>query len=69
MAPPDKTGSDMLIGSGSVFSKRPTIGKTKIIYVTKTISTPGRVVNGGGNIIIQNVKKKDKHKLSRLILA
>ena len=45
------------------------VGKTKIIYVTKTISTPGRVVNGGGNIIIQNVKKKDKHKLSRLILA
>jgi hypothetical protein len=44
------------------------IGKTKIIYVTRTVASGSSQVVAGGTIIVNQVKK-DNHKLSRLILA
>jgi len=46
----------------------PTV-RTKIVYVTKTISSGGNVVSGGGGNVVVAEIKQDKHKLSRLILA
>ena len=44
------------------------IGKTKIIYVTRTVASGSSQVVAGGTIIVNQVKK-DNHKLPRLILA